>query len=246
MLHGVNPISLAVLIATVTALAQTPAEKLGVSSAKMNPRDQGGMVSFSPYGGATYTATNVTLELLVELAFGVDENQISGADRLGHETYNIAVQPESGGAIGYQRLQPLLQQFLAERFRLATHDESKEVQGYALLVGKGGPKLEKNKGAQGQSMLYAGGMSAIGITLDALASMLMRPVGRPVVNSTGMEGSFDVKLSYADTRVAGSESSELPAVFTAVQEQLGLKLEPRKVARRVLVVDSCERVPAAN
>jgi len=239
-------ISLAVSFFALTALAQVSAEKLGVSSAKMNPHGRGGMVSFSPYGAATYTATNVTLELLVELAFGVDENQISGADRLGNETYNIAVQPESGGAVSYERLKPLLRQLLAERFRLATHDESKEVQGYALVVGKGGPKLEKNKGAQGQGMYHARGMSATGITLDGLASMLARPAGRPVVNRTGIEGSFDVKLSYADTRVPGSETSDLPSVFTAVQEQLGLKLEPQKVVRRVLVVDRCEQVPAEN
>ena len=213
-------ISLALSFFALTALAQVSAEKLGVSSAKMNPRGQGGMVSFSPYAPTPL--------------------------QVGNEAYNIAVQPESGGAVSYEPLKPPLRQLLAERFRLATHDESKEVQGYALVFGKGGPKLEKNTGAQKQGMYHARGMSAAGIALDHLASMLARPAGRPVVNRTGIEGSFDVKLSYADTRVPGSETSELPSVFTAVQEQLGLKPEPQKVVRRVLVVDRCERVPAEN
>jgi uncharacterized protein (TIGR03435 family) len=233
-------------MAAAAGHAQAPAEKLGVSSAKINPRGTGGMVSFSPYGAATWTATNVTLELLVELAFGVAENQIWGGDRLGNETYNIAVQPESGGKVSYERLKPLLRQLLAERFHLATHEETKEVPGYGLVVAKGGPKLKANQGAQGPGQFTAKGMSASGITMDTLATMLARPVGRPVVNRTGIEGSFDVRLSYADTRVPGSETSELPAVFTAVQEQLGLKLESQKVPLKILAIDRCERVPAEN
>ena len=236
----------AVLMTSAVSFAQEPAEKLGVSSVKMNARGLERMLSVSPYGGATYTASNTTLLLLVELAYAVDESQVSGADRLGDETYEISVQPESGGRISYERLKPLLRQLLAERFHLSTHDETKEVQGYALVVAKGGPKLKKSSGAEGQNMMYAKGMSASGITLASLASMLARPAGRPVVDMTGIEGSFDVKLSYADPRVPGSETAELPALFTAVQEQLGLKLEPRKVPIRILAIDHCERVPAEN
>jgi uncharacterized protein (TIGR03435 family) len=188
----------------------------------------------------------VTLALLVQLAFGVDDSQISGVDRLGNETYDIAVQPESGGKLSYERLKPLLRQLLAERFTLATHEETKEVQGYALTVAKGGPKLKANRGAQGPAQFVARGMSATGITTDTLAAMLARPVGRPVVNRTGIEGSFDVELTYADPRVPGVDTTALPAVFTAVQEQLGLKLERRKVPLRILAIDRCERVPAEN
>src|ERR1700693_3477116 len=97
----------ALLMTSAASLAQEQAEKLGVSSVKMNPRGTGRMLSVSPYGGATYTSSNIRLLLLVQLAFGVDENQVSGADRLGDETYEISVQPESGGRITYQRLKPL-------------------------------------------------------------------------------------------------------------------------------------------
>ncbi|MCU1329768.1 MAG: hypothetical protein JWN34_5138 [Bryobacterales bacterium] len=92
------------------------------------------------------------------------------------------------------------------------------------------------------AQLVPRGMSATGIITDTLAAMLTRPVGRPVLNRTKIEGSFNIDLSYADPRVPGSDTTELPSVFTAVQEQLALKLESQKVPLRILVIDRCEHV----
>ena len=77
------------------------------------------------------------MPVLVEIAFGVTENEISGVDRLGQEHYEISAKPEGGGRLDYERLKPLLRLLLEERFRLVTHRETKDLQGYALVVAKG-------------------------------------------------------------------------------------------------------------
>ncbi len=81
------------------------------------------------------------------------------------------------------------------------------------------------------------------MSLDALASMLAGPVGKPVLNKTGLDGNYDIKLTYARD---GDTSSSRPSLFTAIQEQLGLKLESQKVPLEMLVIDHCERVPTEN
>jgi uncharacterized protein (TIGR03435 family) len=76
-----------------------------------------------------------------------------------------------------------------------------------------------------------------------LASMLGRPLGAPVVDQTGIKGTYDFDLNFAPVESAGSS---LPSIFTAIQEQLGLKLESRKVPLQMLVIDKCQRVPTEN
>ena len=79
--------------------------------------------------------------------------------------------------------------------------------------------------------------------MAVLASMLTRPVGRPVVDKTGITGNYDIALNFAPE---GSTDSTLPSIFTALQEQLGLKLEPQKVPVEMLVIDHLEKVPSEN
>jgi uncharacterized protein (TIGR03435 family) len=87
-------------------------------------------------------------------------------------------------------------------------------------------------------MILKGGLRADNISLKMLAAMLAGPAGRPVVDKTGIEGNFDVKLDYAPEGIA---DSSLPSIFTALQEQLGLKLVPQKVPVETLVVDRAEK-----
>ena len=79
-----------------------------------------------------------------------------------------------------------------------------------------------------------------------MAATIARPVGRPVINDTGIAGTYDIRLRYSATGTGSTTDSNLPSIFTAVEERLGLKLEARRVSIEMLVIDHCERVPTDN
>jgi uncharacterized protein (TIGR03435 family) len=240
------------LFTTAFLLAQS--EKY-IDSVRISPDRGGGCIQVQAactnpgaFGGSVYNATNVSLDVLVEIAYGVKDREIEHADRLGENHYDVSIKPESGGTVSYQRLQPMLRALLTERFRLVTHPQKKEEGGYALVVAKGGPKLKgSDANSKAGGVISAGFISNPQATLDVVAFLLSHPLGKPVVNQTGISGPFNVALRFAP------EGSEIPqngtprlSIFTAVQEQLGLRLESRKITTEVLVIDSCERVPTEN
>jgi uncharacterized protein (TIGR03435 family) len=237
------------VVATPQIRAQSQAKATSlpsfeVASVKVTPADSLGYTSISPFGSARFTATNVTLELLIEMAFGVEASKISGEPGwLGSDHYDVSAKAEGEQGLAYEQWKPRLQQLLAQRFKLAIHHEMKDSQGYALVVAKGGPKLQKSAGPAAQGYILPGGLRASNASLDSLASMLASPTGRPVVNKTKIKGTYDIQLNYAPE---GAADSPLPSIFTALQEQLGLKLEALKAPVEMLVIDHVERVPTEN
>jgi uncharacterized protein (TIGR03435 family) len=123
-----------------------------------------------------------------------------------------------------------LQALLAERFRLAVHRETKVVPAYVLAVSKSGLKLKEaadgpNKGTMSMSR---GKLTAHGISIESLARNLSGNLGSPVVDLTGIQGLFDLTLEWAPDSSDTAEPSAGPSIFTALQEQLGLKLEAQR------------------
>ncbi len=215
-----------------------------VASVRPTPPGSIGYTAISPPGAATFTARNITLRILISMAYGIDSDRISSKqDWIGTESYEVTAKAEGGQGIPPDQLKPMLQQLLVERFKLAVHRETKTVPGYALLVAKGGPKLQPTKGAPSRPAILKGGLRADNISVDTLAAMLRSPLGRPVANQTGITCNFVVSFDFAPE---GAEDSTLPSIFTALQEQLGLKLAPQKVPVETLGVDSAERVPIQN
>ena len=215
-----------------------------VASVKLTPPGSIGLTSIGPYGTGRFTATNVTLEVLVELAFGVNEQQIQSAPAwLGSERYDITAIARGGEKLTYEQLKRPLQGLLAERFKLATHRETKETQAYALVAAKDGAKLKASTVAKSKSMILPNGLRASAVPVATLAGMLALVTRRPVVDETGIAGTYDIKLDYVP---ADGGDSSLPSMFTALQEQAGLKLEPRKVPAEILIIDHVERVPVEN
>jgi uncharacterized protein (TIGR03435 family) len=207
------------------------------------PPGQDGFTSFRADGTDRFTATNTPLELLIEMAFGVDDTRISAGRWLGPERYDVVAKAEDGVRLTQEELQPRLRQLLEERFKLTLHRETKDVPGFALVVAKGGPKLRKRSGSLDPPIIYPGGLRSGDWSMESLAWGLSRPLRQPVVNETAIEGAFDIELTYtgdADT------NSPLPSIFTALREQLGLRLEPRKVPVEILVIDHLEKVPTQN
>jgi uncharacterized protein (TIGR03435 family) len=151
------------------------------------------------------------------------------------------------------QLHRLVRKLLVERFGLRTHTEKREMGVYAITVAKGGPKLEKSKGDPNGSMSEndndSAGQRTMHITNAAMgefAQVMSYTSDRPVVDQTGLTGRYDFQLKWTfDDSKAPTDGTAAPGLFTAVQEQLGLKLEPTRAPAEVLVIDKLER-PGAN
>jgi uncharacterized protein (TIGR03435 family) len=145
---------------------------------------------------------------------------------------------------------PLLQALLRDRFQLEVHRETKEMPAFDLILGKGGIKLPLFDPAHPPEMRHGtGGAMMIGVgTMDQFADMLAGSAGRPVLNRTGREGRYVYMVHYTplSSQPDATSDSGPPDLFTAVQQQTGLRLEARKQPVEILVVDRAEKAPAEN
>lgn len=142
----------------------------------------------------------------------------------------------------WQQRQKMLQALLADRFALKVHRTTKELPIYVLTVVDAG-KLKKSVSETGGSSTYSGKFTARGISIDSLAMNLSNTVGRTVVNQTGLAGTYDFTLEWAPE---GADASDpRPSIFTALEEQMGLKLKPSKGPVDAIVVDAIKR-PTEN
>jgi uncharacterized protein (TIGR03435 family) len=222
---------------------RTPPPAFDVASVRLSPPDHG-FFSISPDGSDTYTARNTPLAYLIAVAFGVDSTKISGGPGwLNSQLYDIVAKAEGNGGLTREQLQPRLQQLLEQRFHLTTHHEKRDIPGYALVVAKGGPKLQANKGAPQDGYIYPDRLLAHDVSMQSLASTLAYPAGRPVVDYTGIKGMYDFDLHYAPME---ANDSSLPSLFTALEEQFGLRLQSQKVPVEMLVIDHVDRTPTEN
>ena len=146
----------------------------------------------------------------------------------------------------------MLESLLAERFQLAIHRETKEMQAYVVTVGKGGHKMQESK-TEGPMAVKQNGLVAMveRADLDELAAMASQPLRAPVVNATGLKGRYDFKVDIAPYLTPEVTSAKNPTDLigvgiTALQEQLGLKMESKKVQVELIVMDKAERVPVEN
>lgn len=236
-------LAIAVLSFAAGARTQSPARlEFDVASIKANTSENG-RSSIRPTPTELFVE-NASLRKCVALAYNVSEDRdsaISAPDWLNFERYDIAAKFPAGTPLDQVRV--MLQNLLADRFKLNLHRESREVPIYALVVAKSGPKLrESAPGAQGSIGMSQGHLSGKGVPIAALADRLSGPVfqlGRPVLDRTGIAGLYDFSLDW-------TPDDSTPSVFTALQEQLGLRLEAQKGPVEVLVVDSMERKPTAN
>jgi len=185
---------------------------------------------------------NVSLKDCIEASFGISGDQISGPGWIDADKFNILAQAPAGTS--KDRLRTMLQTLLEDRFRLKVHREKRAGSVYALVVGKNGPKLKPASGGANRMVFGpAGHLTAQNVTMPMLAEALAGKIGRPVLDSTSLPGFFDFTLDFApDDR----PNDNAPSLSTAVQEQLGLRLEPAKGAIEVLVVDHADRVPIEN
>jgi len=230
-----------------------------VASVKPNKTGtRGGRVNTEP---GRLTITNLSLRTCIQTAFRLQDYQLSGGTAsIEDEAYDIFAKAPS--AVGDDQLMLMLRRLLADRFQLKVHRENKEVPGYALVAGKNGLKLHEVQ-VVGKGWLRNGSGSIDGqeISVSRLAEILSGRLRRPVVDLTGINGVFDIKLNWTpDPGMAknSAEAKESPAavdaksdssgqsIFSALQEQLGLRLEARKVTGEIIVVDMWRGRPKTN
>jgi uncharacterized protein (TIGR03435 family) len=188
---------------------------------------------------------NVTLQRCIMGAYGIGPHQIVGGPPwLDSDRFEIDARADRT-VNDDATLMLMLRDLLAERFQLAVHRETKTLTAYILEVAKNGPKLEKAE-ADGDSSTNSshGRLDARHTDMDLFAKVLARNVELPVVNQTRLEGPFNFKLEWTPDGDKPSRDSG-PSIFTALQEQLGLRLRTGKAPVEVVVIGRAEK-PAAN
>jgi uncharacterized protein (TIGR03435 family) len=201
-------------------------------------------------------AVNVNVRALLEVAYDVpDLRMYGGPDWLSTEKFDLEAKadPSVDQRIaglppdeGKQMKRKMLAVLLAERFKIVVHTATKEMPVYALVIAKGGSKLGGANAAPGG---VVSGEDRITIrpghdSLEILAYELSWRLGRPVLDRTGLAYRQGLTLGWQDSDVISEDSGE-PSLFTAIQEQLGLKLEAMRGQVRVLVIDHAEE-PSEN
>ena len=222
-------------------------ESFEAASIKPHP----GMITYSAdpaVKGNRMTATASTLIDLIESAYHLRDDQISGAPAWARADH-FDLEATAARAITRDEMRTMLQSLLAERFRLEIHRETREVPMYALVVAKGGVKFQATPPDAepiGQIRGDGSGMH-MEVAHESMATFALRissnGAGRPVLDQTGLTGKYSFKLNWTNDTAA--VTSDLPPLAMAVQEQLGLRLEPTKGPSEFLINDHVER-PSAN
>jgi len=211
---------------------------------------------------------NIDLFSLVTMAYGIGRYQLSAPDWLNGTRFDVNARVPEGATVEGYRL--MLQGLLAERFKLALHHETKEMPTLELAVAKNGPKLKASPvdpntpepGMQPPSRAASPPPGALsrGVTLrnpaetmEQLAANLSGFFGRPVTDGTGLKGRYDILVTCQAIDPGAPEALDTPQVSEsgptlaeALQEQLGLKLSPKKGPVDVLVVDHIEKIPTED
>jgi uncharacterized protein (TIGR03435 family) len=217
-----------------------------VASLKLNNSANTG--SSNDFGDAYVTFRNYVLRGVIRMAFSVDDQAMQAPPWVADIRVDISGKVPSPSTTFEQKRQ-MLRALLIERFGLEVHRESKTRQGFALIVAKNGPKIQPVEDAGGHiNDQRDGNIKMLRTTIDNFAESLGHKLSQPVVDETRMQGVYNVTLTYTPDRGASGKLSTDggPSIFSALEEQLGLKLEPRKVPLEVLVVDHCEKIPTGN
>jgi len=209
-----------------------------------------GCFSMLPPGGTHYAVTCETLRNMIMLAYGT--TYIEGGGKALDTYYDLrASTGEKPWTL--ESIRPMMRHFLEQRFHLVVRDAKSERSGYRLLIAKGGPKMPlaspesipkgHKAGEPAEEFIYPGHAQGRGLEANGIASLLSAILHAPVTDATGLNGIFNVDLSYAPDN---STKSNLPSFFTAVEEQLGLKLQPAKVMVDTVVIDHVDAEPTPN
>lgn len=196
---------------------------------------------------------NQTVSSILSVAYAIHRSQIVDAPAwFDHDRFDVHGVPDQPGVPNLKQLQEMLQKLLADRFQLKFHRDRRELSVYAITVGKSGPRLAKSAGDPNglpDEIGFGRGSQRIlkftNSSISDLALNLQDTLEKPVIDTTSLPGRFDFTLTWTPDTVVPSEPNPAPGLFTAFQEQLGLKLQPTRLPTDVLVIDHAEK-PSEN
>lgn len=201
------------------------------------------------------------LRQYIQSAYGIPGNSkglVIGPDWINTATYVIHGQPPDSIRAAMQSMPPeqryaedrlMMQNLLADRFHLKAHFETRVMPVYDLIVAKGGPKLTENPNrTRSMAAVGADKIRGTAVPIHRLTGMLEAVPdidGRVVIDKTGLTGTYDFTLKWTPLNATPSPDTDSISLFTALQDQLGLKLVPAKEPSQVLIIDHIER-PSEN
>jgi uncharacterized protein (TIGR03435 family) len=265
---------LALATASIPVLAQTGAQTTAPGAAASpgfdvasiranNTSSDGRHHIYNDPAESHFRTVNLSIKDLIQFAYGLPDSQILGGPAwLDSAMYDIDAKSDTSvdaqlhtlpSNAARHRKQLMVQALLAERFQLATHQETRQLPVFNLVLAKGGPAFKADSSVgntidTGRNHLHISGTQD---TVATLARELAQVLGRVVVDNTGLTGSYDLKLRWTPDNEpppmlnGQPDPNPAPDIFTAIQEQLGLKLESGKGPVPVLVIDHIER-PSEN
>jgi len=219
-----------------------------------DPAQQGFGITLGRGGANVLTTLNTTLTDLIAFAYNVHVRQITGGPSwMDSDKYDLNVRPDTPGIPNVKQMQTVLKKLITARFQLAFHRDKKELSAYILTVAKTGPKLTKSQSTGNNPGIGMTGPRTMGVmncTMAEFAGFLpmrvLNAVDRPVVDQTALTGRYDFQLKWTpDNAATPPAADDPPDLFTAVQQQLGLKLDAVHTPVDVLVIDKVEK-PSAN
>ena len=243
-MNHVACVLLVVTLTPFTSLAQSTAENLRFEVASIRPRvDVGAQRAGIEETPNLLRIENLPLSGIIRMAYGVANFQLVAPEWTTRARFDIEAKPPAPYTIAQR--QSMLRNLLADRFKLQVHNEKRQVTGFDLLVATGGHKLPSATGASGFFTARQGLIDGKNRTVADLVSQLTSMVGGPVVDRTSLAGRYDLKLEWTPDGGTAPAAQEL-SIFTALREQMGLRLESSRVTIDVVVVDRVERTPTEN
>jgi uncharacterized protein (TIGR03435 family) len=194
-------------------------------------------------------ARGATLKAVIAWANAAKEFQVTGPDWLGSERFDIVAKAAVQST--EDRLRAMMRTLLADRFKLTQHQTSKEMQAYVLVLGKGGSKLVESA-SEGESEIEPDRdkmqLTILRTPMSQLIDLLYNVLRTPIVDETGLKGRYDLNVNVAKYAVMSSDGAPDPIglIQTALQEELGLKMESRKMPIDLFVIDRVEKAATEN
>jgi uncharacterized protein (TIGR03435 family) len=239
-------------VAAFSQAQQAASPSFSAALIKLNRSGNNGRQSMTP---GRMSFSSVSLKECIMSAYELRNYQVAGPAWLSTDRFDIVATAD--GPASDADLRAMLKTLLADRFRLRVHVEARELAAYRLISTKNGPKLTLAATDQASGYALDGGSVVFhAISMSAFAEYLSRlaPIDRPVIDETGIDGLFDFKLKLFETRPdmpvselkrAFYEWDQGTSIFTDLQEQLAMKLQPEKAPINVVVVDSVAK-PSEN
>lgn len=244
---------LAVNLLLISGVFAQPAPTFEVASVKASPPSSDSMrmrvqpaITTSP-GGATLL--NASLKALIQWAYHMQTIQVIGPGWLDQSRYDVVA--KTSAPASNEQLRQMMQTLLADRFKLAFHRDAKEMQAYVVTVAKTGHKMKPSEGEGPIEMKPTGkGLNILftHVTMAELTEMASSPLDGVVVDQTGLKGAWDFTIdgSFFAMQKPADMQEAIGMMIQVMNEQLGIKVDQKKVPAEVLIVDHAEKIPVEN